>query len=172
METEVNQPAFVPDFIATSLEEVDFALLHKKGIRYIAFDADSTLVPYRGRTLEPKLKQFLNQQRRLFKEWCIASNSLTNDLEQLTTGFKIHIIRATLFTRKPSRRFFKRVTDYFGAQPTEIAMIGDKLIADVWGAKRAGLTTVWVTKLGPDSLHDKLFGTRFLERFLMRRYGQ
>lgn len=169
-ETEVNRPAYVPDFIATSLEDVDFQLLRKRGVRFLAFDVDSTLVPYRARTLAPTMKNFLNQQRNLFSDWCIASNSITNDLEQLTTDFNIHIIRATLFTRKPSHRFFQRVIDYFGGPPPTIAMIGDKLIADMWGAKRAGLTTVWVTKLGHDSFHDRLFGTRLLEKQLMRRY--
>jgi uncharacterized protein len=167
---EAMTPRFVPDFIATSLLDVDFAALKKMGVQYIAFDADSTLVSYRGKALSPEVKKFLRQNRKLFKKWCIASNRITNDLLPLAENMDAQVIQATLFTRKPSRRFFDRVIRHFGGKPQKIAMVGDKLIADMYGGKRAGLMTVWVERIGKDSRHDQLLGVRKFEKRLMRRY--
>jgi uncharacterized protein len=165
-----STPLFVPDYMAKSVLDIDFDMLAKKGIRYIAFDADSTLVHYLGRKLSRESKLFLQEQRKLFEKWCIASNRITNDLMPLAESMDAQIIRATLFTRKPSRRFFDRVMVFFGGKPQEIAMIGDKLIADVWGAKQAGMTTIWVEKIGNDNPLDWIFRVRQIEKWLMRAY--
>lgn len=164
-------PRFVPDYMATSLMHVDFALLKKRGVKYVAFDADSTLVPTRGRLLDAKTENFLKKQRPLFKEWCIASNRITNDLLPLAKSMDAHVIQATLVTRKPQRRFFDWVLNNFGTtKPSEVAMIGDKLIADMYGAKRAGMVTVWVEKIGRDNPWDILLQVRRWEKQLMKAH--
>lgn len=172
LQRQKTTPRYVPDYFAESLLDIDFKALKAAGIKYVAFDADATLVSYRGTEITPEIRDYLQQSRMLFESWCIASNRITNDLLPLGQAIDARVIRATLFTRKPSRRFFRRVTEYFGAQPHEIAMIGDKLIADMFGAKRAGFVTVWVEKLGKDSAHDRLLAVRHFEKYLMRRYMQ
>lgn len=164
-------PRFVPDYMATSLLDVDFELLKRRGIKYIAFDADSTLVPSRGKLLDPKTEAFLKKYRPMFEDWCIASNRITNDLLGLAKSMDAHVIQATIVVRKPQLRFFKWVLDYFKAKKSsEIAMVGDKLIADMFGANRAGMTTVWVEKIGRDNPWDALIQVRRWERQLMKAY--
>ena len=170
LERQVNTSSFVPDFMARSVLDIDFEKLKKRGVKFIAFDADSTLVPFRAKHLSDEAKQFLARKRPLFKDWCIASNRLTNDLLPLGESIDAAVIRAGLVVRKPQRRFFQQIIRHFGAQPAEIAMIGDKLLADIWGAKRAGFVTVWVEKLGNDSPWDRLLQTRRLEKWMLKRY--
>ncbi len=170
LKREARTPHFVPNYISRSLTDVDFSLLKRRGIKYIAFDADSTLVIFRGTTMVSASHRFLQAKRHLFKDWCIASNRITNDLQPLADSIEAKVVRATLFTRKPSRRFFDRVYKKLNSKPTETAMIGDKLIADMWGAKRAGMTTVWVEHLGNDNPLDSMFRTRQVERKLMKAY--
>ena len=166
-----NTPRFVPDYLATSLTEIDFGLLKKRGVQYIAFDADSTLVPSRGKLLDPATEAFLKKQRPLFKDWCIASNRITNNLLPLAKAMDAQVIQATILIRKPQRRFFVWVMNYFKpAKPQEIAMIGDKLIADMFGAKRAGMTTIWVEKIGKDNPWDQALFVRAWEKRLMKSY--
>ena len=169
LKREVNTPRFVPDYMASSLEDVDFNLLRKKGIKFIAFDADSTLVPYRGVILAPKTRAYLLKQKKLFKNWCIASNRPTNDLQELGRSIDAKVIRAGILKRKPARRYFIKVLAYLDAKPSEVAMVGDKLLADIFGAKRMGMMTVWVEHLGRDSLFDRITRLRMWERKLLRR---
>ena len=170
LKREANTPRFVPDYLATSLLDVDFDELKRRGVKYIAFDADATLVHYRGKALSSETKIFLQQNRNKFVKWCIASNRVTNDLLPLAESMDAQVIRASWFIRKPSIRFFDWVIRHFGAKPHEIAMIGDKLIADMYGGKRAGMITVWVERIGKDSRHDTFFRVRQFEKYLMRRY--
>lgn len=170
LDRDSKTPSFVPDFMAKSLLDIDFAVLKKRGVKFIAFDADSTLVPFRTRVLPSETKLFLAQNRNLFDNWIIASNSITNDLLPLAESMDAQVIRASLFIRKPQKRFFKQVIRHFGCEPHEIAMVGDKLFADMWGAKRSGLTTVWVEKIGPDSPWDTLFRLRQNERKFIKKY--
>jgi HAD superfamily phosphatase (TIGR01668 family) len=164
-------PRFVPDYMATSLLDVDFELLKAKGVKFVAFDADSTLVPSRGKLLDAKTEAFLKRYRPMFSDWCIASNRITNDLLPLAKSIDAHVIQATLRTRKPQKRFFRWVLNFFKSEkPQEIAMIGDKLIADMFGGKRAGMTTVWVEKIGRDNPWDILIQVRRWEKQLMKAY--
>jgi uncharacterized protein len=170
LQRKSGTPQYVPNYIARSLLEVDFELLKENGVRFIAFDADSTLVHFRGKVLAPKVKEFLLIKRDLFEDWCIASNRITNDLLPLAESMEAQVVRATLTNRKPQQRYFRQVIRLFGGKPGEIAMIGDKLIADVWGANNAGMVTVWVEKIGPDSIWDRVLRTRTWERRLINRY--
>lgn len=170
VEREVNTPDFVPDYMAKSISDIDFELLAKSGVRYIAFDADSTLVPFRGVELAPQTLKFLRSKKKLFKDWCIATNRITHDLEGLAISLEAGIVQAGLLIRKPRRAFFSQVLKHFDAKPGEVAMIGDKLRADMWGAKRAGFKTVWVEHLGKDNLMDRLIGLRQIERKLLGNY--
>lgn len=170
LQREADTSPFVPDYLADSLRQIDFKALKARGVLYIAFDADSTLVTFWGRKLAPGSKKYLTQNRKLFKAWCIASNRLTNDLIPLGESIDAPVIRASLFTRKPQRRFFRQVIRHFGAQPHQIAMIGDKLYADIYGAKRMGLVTVWVKNYGHDSPWDMVLRTRFFQERIFRRY--
>lgn len=172
LEREVNTSSFVPDYLARSLYDVDFQALKKRGIRYIAFDADSTLVNFRGTVLDAKSRRFLQKQRPLFEAWCIASNRPTNNLLPLGESMDAQVVRAIGLVRKPRRKYFEQVLRHFGGKPAQIAMIGDKLFADMWGAKRMGMTTVWVEKLGPDSPWDWLFRTRWIEKQILKRYAK
>lgn len=170
MKRRVKTPRYVPDYLATSIEDIDFKRLSQAGVRFVAFDADSTLVPYRGVEIAPATIKYLQDQRQLFKNWCIASNRITNDLPPLAESIGAGIVQATLTVRKPQRRYFKRVLKHLGAKPSEVVMIGDKLIADMFGAKRAGFTTVWVEHLGRDSLIDRTIHLRAFEKRLLKRY--
>ncbi len=163
-------PDFVPDYMAQSIHDIDFEHLVKSGIRYVAFDADSTLVPFRGVELPPKTLKFLRRQKKLFTSWCIATNRITHDLENLAASLESGIIQAGLVVRKPRQKFFHRVLSYFGDPPPEqVVMIGDKLRADIWGAKRSGFQTVWVEHLKDNPL-DTIIMLRHIERKILSRY--
>lgn len=165
-----NTPRFVPDYMASSLEDVDFVLLKNRGIKYVAFDADSTLVPSRGKLLDSKTAKLLKQWRGEFADWCIASNRPFHDLDGLANDMNAGIVYAHWLVRKPRRKFFQEVLDYFDGPPEQIAMIGDKLIADMLGAKRAGMTTIWVEKIGRDNPWDQLLFVRRWEKRLMKAH--
>ncbi len=162
--------SFVPDFMAQSLREVDFAQLRDIGVRFVAIDADSTLVEYRQSIIDPKTKRHLQKQRQYIDGWCIASNRVTSGLGQLSKSIDAPVVPTSIIARKPRQRYFRRILRHFSAKPAEVALIGDKLLADIWGGNRARFTTVWVEQLGDDGFHDRAIRVRSWERRMRRKF--
>lgn len=52
-------------------------------------------------------------------------------------------ISADLGIRKPNPAMFQHALRGLGLPAAQVAMIGDNLVADVWGAQRAEVVTVW-----------------------------
>jgi uncharacterized protein len=164
-------PFFVPDYVASSLQDINFEELKKAGVRFIAFDADSTLLEYRGKAVSAETIDLLKREKKHFDGVCIASNRIIHDLEPIAESIGAGLVQAKRLTRKPKKQFFQRVIKHFGAKPAEIAMIGDKLVADMYGAKRSGFVTVWVQRMGEkDSILDRVLKVRGFERRMMEKY--
>lgn len=45
--------------------------------------------------------------------------------------------------QKPHETIFRRALDLSGTSPGDAVMVGDRMVQDVWGAKRLGLRAVW-----------------------------
>ncbi len=65
---------------------------------------------------------------------------------QLDSWFEQVLISAEAGYRKPHPRIFEMALKFFEAQPDQAVMVGDKLGADILGAKNAGLASVWITR--------------------------
>jgi HAD superfamily hydrolase (TIGR01662 family) len=65
---------------------------------------------------------------------------------QLESFFENIIVSAGVGVRKPAPRIFQLALDYFDAIPSQVAMVGDTLSADILGANNSGLKSVWITR--------------------------
>jgi putative hydrolase of the HAD superfamily len=57
--------------------------------------------------------------------------------------FDFILTSASCSYRKPHPRIFELGLVHWGFSPDEAAMVGDTLAADILGAKRAGLFSIW-----------------------------
>jgi len=62
--------------------------------------------------------------------------------------FDVVVFSGDVGWRKPDRRLFERAIALMDAAPEQIAHVGDELRADVWGAGRCGMATVWINATG------------------------
>jgi 2-haloalkanoic acid dehalogenase type II len=69
--------------------------------------------------------------------------------------FDFVLSSASCGVRKPNPRIFELALEKLNLHPTEAAMVGDTLGADILGARNAGLKSVWITRRAdtPDN-HD------------------
>lgn len=76
----------------------------------------------------------------------------------MTVGLDPHIEHlissGDLGITKPDARIFHHACEIFGVAPSCAAYIGDRLHTDAIGAARAGLTGVWVDRLGSATEED------------------
>lgn len=69
----------------------------------------------------------------------LAESGLARHLSSIVVSEEVGL-------RKPRPEIFARVVDSLGLAPREILHVGDDLHADVGGAARAGMRTVWLTR--------------------------
>lgn len=170
-----TDPLYVPDYFAQGVYDIDFAKLKRDGVKVVAFDADNTLIsfsisPFHPKHIDEKLLKKMQKNRNKFEKWIIASNRPTNDLQELAASVNAQVVRASLLLRKPRKAYFRQVIIRAGVPVNQIAMVGDKLIADMYGANRIGMKTVLVRPVGSDNPIDRLVQTRKIERWLLRKF--
>jgi HAD superfamily hydrolase (TIGR01662 family) len=64
------------------------------------------------------------------------------------------LVSATEGIRKPDVRLFQKLLGVWDLPPSRVVMIGDSLRADILGAKRAGMHSIWLTAAA-DSLENR-----------------
>ncbi|GAB4430982.1 MAG: hypothetical protein Kow002_19320 [Anaerolineales bacterium] len=81
------------------------------------------------------------------------------DVRQLADKFRIRpyfefvLTSAACGYRKPHKRIFELALENLNTLPEQIAMVGDKLDADIQGANQMGMYSIWITrriKMPPD----------------------
>lgn len=166
-------PQHLPDFTASSVATIDFSYLQKLGVKHVLFDLDLTLRTSKAKELESAIVAYLLEQKkaRVFETLSLATNSFGNVApfaKELGARVYQPFVEHKRLIKKPSVTFFERIRADLGAKSHEIAMIGDKVRADVAGGNKAGFYTILVEPLGKDLLHDRILLVRFREKHLLR----
>lgn len=165
-ENKIASPSFVPDFTATSVDEIDFKKLQKLGVKHLLFDLDQTLRRPYSRSLPKSVVKLLTDvsMTKRFKTINLVSNNqrnLSRYSQPITAGLFQPFRQGVRIIRKPNPLFFTHVLTELSAQPHECVMIGDRLRADVMGANRMGMFSIYVKKRGAiDYWFDWLMLTR------------
>ena len=60
--------------------------------------------------------------------------------------FDFILVSAAVGVRKPNPEIFRLALDHWRIHPTRAAMVGDLLGADILGAKKVGLFSIWITR--------------------------
>jgi HAD superfamily phosphatase (TIGR01668 family) len=166
-----NHLSKVPNYIAPSITDINYDRLFQSGIKHLVFDLDNTLVTFGALDLDATTRQFLLnlKARPEVHSLKLATNSIRR-LTRVKAALGVPIIQPLPFSCKPLPSFYQRVLAGIPDPPGAVAMIGDKLIQDIWGANYLGLTSVLVQPLGRDNPLDRLLHVRWHERRLLRKY--
>jgi HAD superfamily phosphatase (TIGR01668 family) len=158
----------LPDFVAPSIMDVDFAELKRLGIKHILIDLDLTIRRVGAKQLEAEIVEALRQLKQggLFDSISLMTNNYRAKRYADAIGIKAFTAYWENFRpiRKPNIKFFERVLSTLAAQPSQTVMIGDKVHADIIGANNAGLYTILVNPRGHDYWFDRVLLTRWRER--------
>ena len=150
-----------------------------RGIVNACLDVDNTLLPQTAEFVDPALVRHLldARERGWIKNLCIISNVIWKNgsrgarLERICQSLDIPLYYAASFwTRKPTQHPFRCALEVMKASPSETAMIGDQIYADVVGGNRMGLYTILLKPISPDHWTTRIIGRRLREHLLLRYY--
>jgi HAD superfamily hydrolase (TIGR01662 family) len=60
--------------------------------------------------------------------------------------FDVILSSAAQGIRKPSPNIFQTALSHLEVQPSQTAMVGDNLLADILGAQKLGILSIWITR--------------------------
>ncbi len=143
MQTIYHKSIFYPNYLVASLLDISAEELLAKKVTHVIFDLDETLMPKRGSKLSTKYLLHLKYLQQTGLVVCIGSNT-RRDISDITQSIGVVAVQPFRLSFKPRRNFYYRIIAKLKVRPEQIAMVGDRIIQDVVGANRAGLTTILV----------------------------
>ena len=156
---------FYPDMRLNSVYEVDFDRLYKKGIRGLIFDIDNTLVPH-GADADERIEKLFGELKKMgFKTFLLSNNKLERAKRFNANIRSLYIYKAG----KPNAVNYVKAMRMMGTGKENTVFIGDQLFTDIWGAKKAGISTILLNPIDKKE-EIQIVLKRYLEKIVLNAY--
>lgn len=156
---------FYPDMKLNSVYEVDFDRLYKKGIRGLIFDIDNTLVPH-GADADERIEKLFGELKKMgFKTFLLSNNKLERVKRFNANIRSLYIYKAG----KPNAVNYIKAMRMMGTGKENTVFIGDQLFTDIWGAKKAGISTILLNPIDKKE-EIQIVLKRYLEKIVLNAY--
>ena len=136
----------IPDRLFQRYTDLTPQLLRQLEIRLLLCDLDYTLAPRSVAEPDGELRAWLDGCRKAGVTVMILSNNRSSRRVETFCGELG--IRYVGHAGKPSTRGYREAMAQAGENAAHTAMLGDKLLTDVLGAKRSGVRALMVEPLG------------------------
>jgi len=155
-----------PDFYFDSIFQIPYDRLYEQGIRCLVFDIDNTLAGYDDKHPPLKTASLINKLHdKGFKVGLLSNNNAT----RLQTFNEFMQLPGASLAAKPFTPALKRIMKEMGVGPSETAIVGDQLLADIWCGQRAGITTILVKPMTEKEVITVRL-KRGVERRMLKRF--
>lgn len=145
---------YKPDMYVKDIYTIDYKKLKSYGIRCILFDLDNTLVPYYKNKPTRKVKDCIERVKDMGFKVIIFSNSNKRRLAPFKNVLEVD---CSASSKKPFQKKFKKVLEEYKYNQSEVAIIGDQIVTDVFGGNRMGIFTILVKPIS----NKEAFFTKF-----------
>lgn len=152
------------------LKEFDYAEVSESVLRS-ALDAMYAVTQTNWELEKDTVETLRSLKSRQYHLGIFSNAGDDNDVQQLIQNFGIRsyfdfvLTSASCYYRKPHARAFEISLARWNITPNECVMIGDSLVADIYGAKKLNMKTIWLTRRAQFQADDM---QRFKPDFSMR----
>lgn len=138
--------SLIPDRVFGQYTDITGQMLRQWGVELLLCDLDYTLAPRSVPEPDEALRAWLRDCQAAGVTVMILSNNRSSSrVETFCSQLGIHYVG---HAGKPSPRGYREAMELAGTVPAHTAMLGDKLLTDVLGAKRSGVLALMVEPLG------------------------
>ena len=138
--------SLVPDRLYRRYTDITPQMMQEWGIRLLLCDLDYTLAPRSVARPDDTVLDWVNAMKAAGTEVMILSNNRSSERVELFC--KDMGITYVGHAGKPAKRGYREAMAKAGVTARETAMLGDKLLTDVLGARRSGVLALMVEPLG------------------------
>lgn len=156
---------FKPDMYMKDIYSINYNKLKNYGIKCIMFDLDNTLVPCFKNKPTRKIKDLIEKLKDMGFKVIIFSNS---NKKRLTPFKNVLEVDCSYSSRKPFSKKFLKVLKEYKYNQSEVAMIGDQIVTDIYGGNKVGIFTVLVKPINKKELFFTKIN-RIIEKNIIRK---
>ena len=149
------------------VEEITIEFLQKNKIKALILDIDNTLIDYDNNVLKG-LENWIENLKKQNIKFCILSN--TNKKEKAEKISKLLDIPYVFFATKPFKRGFKKAKKILNIEDnTSIAVVGDQILTDVFGANKCKMYSILVSPIKSKDIFVTRIN-RIIEKQILKKY--
>lgn len=156
---------FYPDEYVDSAYGIDYEALYERGFRGVVFDIDNTLVPHGAPADERSIALMKRLAAIGYRRMMLSNNKEPRVKSFCDAAGADYIYKAN----KPFPANYQKAMERMGTIPETTLFVGDQLFTDVWGAKKAGMTTYLVKPIHPKE-EIQIVIKRFFEKIVLSFY--
>lgn len=155
---------FVPDMYFKSIFDIDYDKLKSSGIKVLLYDFDNTIIEKGVNRVNDDIRNLFCDLKSDFIIYVVSNSLNSSKLKVVCDSIGLFYIGNA---RKPFKFGYKKLSfDDIGVD--QIAMIGDQIITDVWGANRMGYCSVLIDPI-TNSEHIWTKVNRVFEGIIFKR---
>ena len=137
---------YVPDIYQKNIYTINYSQLLSRGIKCLLFDLDNTLVPVKEKVPSKEVKDLFDKLKNMGFKIIIFTNSPSKRAKPFKNILEVDCCP---FACKPFSRKFLSVIKVYNLKFSEVAMIGDSIMDDIYGGNKVGITTILIDQLAP-----------------------
>ncbi|OGI05136.1 MAG: hypothetical protein A2104_07405 [Candidatus Melainabacteria bacterium GWF2_32_7] len=147
-----------PTYVVEHVTDINLEDLRAEGIQGLIFDLDNTLMAPKTCELSKEVEGWLEIVKNDFKISIVSNNPHKHYVEEAA-----QLIGAPAYAKakKPGTLIAARALKEMDLLPSQVAMIGDRPLTDIWVGQRLGLITILVDPL---IKHEEIAIVKFLRK--------
>ena len=157
---------FVADIEVNHICEIPLDELKAKGISGLIFDLDNTITAWHSMEVAEHTRNWFAQLAEQGFFACILSNS---HKERVMPIGNLLGIPAIHMAKKPTKGGYMLACKKMSLSASQVAMVGDQLLTDIFGGNRVGLTTILTSMMDENEFWMTRVFSRTLERHIKKR---
>lgn len=135
---------FYPYLNYNNIYEIDLNLMKETGIKAFILDIDNTLTKPHTEIGDDYAKGFISKLKENGFSICIVSNNIYSRAEKFANSVNCDFV---CDGNKPAKKPFLKALEILKTQPQEVAVVGDQIFTDIWGANRMGMKGILVNPI-------------------------
>ena len=155
---------FIPNMYVKNIFEIDYKKLKDRDIKVLLFDFDNTIIEKGNNVIDKKTLKFLNSLKSDFIIYVVSNSLNKSKLNLVCSKLDLPYIGNA---RKPFKSGYKKLK-FKSIKNEQIAMIGDQLITDVWGANKMGYFSILIDPI-TNNEHIWTKVNRVFERIIQKK---
>lgn len=159
---------FKPTYALRSITEITPAALKKRGIKALILDVDNTLTTHNNPVPAEGISEWIEKMKSAGIKLLIVSNNNAERVTPFAETLGLHFVPNGA---KPLPMGFLRAVKELGVPKNRIAAVGDQIFTDILGANLAGVRSIFVYPIEPETSLPFRFKRTVEKPLLPKRYG-